>query len=207
MSGVVRRAGRAILRDGTELVWSVADGRRGRRWRAMTIRDGHLAESLLLEVDNDGRPARLELTTAAGLLTLHPEASGSLHGNAVTPAGVRHLAFAWSGDHELTIDRLPVVAAVTARRRARTIPVGEGTDVAVVIVAPDLEVQAGVRRYDRVAEATWRIEGGRDGTQTLTIDDRGLPVGRGARGETVGAWDSVGPGEPTEWPLELESQR
>ena len=50
MSAMVRRAGQAILPDGTEVVWSVADGRRGRRWRATTTRDGALPPSLLLEV-------------------------------------------------------------------------------------------------------------------------------------------------------------
>jgi hypothetical protein len=172
----------------------------------MTRRDGRLAESLLLEVDNDGRPSRLELTAAMGLLTLHPEPSGSLHGNMVTRDGVRHLAFGWSDDHELAIDRLPIVAAVAARRLASTTPVGEGRDVPVVSVGRDLQVQAGVRRYDRVANASWRIEGGRDGAQTLTIDNRGLPIWPGTGGKVAGGGETVGAREPAEWPLELESQ-
>jgi len=203
MSAVVRGAGRAILDDGSQLVWSVADGRRGRRWRAMTARDGHLVETLLLEVGGDGRPTRLELSTSSGLLTLHPEPSGGLNGNVVTPAGVRHLSFAWSDKHELAIDRLPIAAAVTARRLAGSTPVGEGREVAVVAVAQDLEVSEGVRRYGRVSEANWRIEGA-DGARGLSIDERGLPVWPDARGESGGAGEA--PRETSEWPMEFDPQ-
>lgn len=198
MSPMVRRAGRASLEDGTEIVWSVADGRRGRRWRAMTGRAGLVVEALLLEVGSDRRPIRLELTTATGLLTLHPEPSGWLHGNAVTPTGVRHLTFAWSGEHELALDRLPMAVAVTAWRLATTMAVGEGREVQVVVVAEDLGVHQGIRRYVRVAESVWQI-GGDDRTFSLTIDEGGLPVWPGARGASAGA------GEPADWPLELES--
>jgi hypothetical protein len=198
MSPMVRRAGRATLEDGTDIVWSVADGRLGRRWRAMTSRSGSVVEALLLEIDADGRPTRLELTTAAGLLTLHPEPSGSLHGNVVTPVGMRHLTFAWSDEHELAIDRSPIAAAITARRLASTVAVGEGREVRVVDVARDLSVREGARRYVRVAESGWRIEGA-GVTQSVTVDDRGLPGWPGARGETSGA------GEPAEWPLEVDS--
>ncbi|HEX5148403.1 MAG TPA: hypothetical protein VFW02_04930 [Candidatus Limnocylindrales bacterium] len=189
MSALVRRGGTATLPDGDEVVWSVADGRRGRRWRAATIHVGVLTSSMLLEVDVDGRPGRLELTTPAGLLTLHPEATGSLHGNAVTPGGVRHLTFAWSDEHGLEIDGLPIPTAVTAGRLAATIPVGEGTTVPVVGIAlDDLTVHAAERRYRRLDRTTWRIEGG-GREETLAIDGRGLPV-----------W----PGTAGEWPIELE---
>src|SRR5512147_136645 len=89
----LRRAGAGTLADGSQLVWSVADGHRGRRWRAVAGLNGVITHALLLEVDVAGRPAKLELATPAGLLTLHPEeGSGRLHGNVVTEAGVRHLA-------------------------------------------------------------------------------------------------------------------
>lgn len=189
MSAMVRRAGRSMLADGTQVVWSVADGRRGRRWRAVTMRDGALISALLLEVGVDGRPARLELATDAGLLTLHPEASGSLHGNTVTVDGVRHLTFAWSVEHELEIDGLPIASAVTARRLAGSTAMGEGKTVPVVAVAADLSVREGARHYVRVGDATWRIEGEGD-PRTLTIDEHGLPV-----------WSA----EAGEWPLELDS--
>ena len=188
---MVRRAGRATLADGTALVWSVADGRRGRRWRAVTTRDGILTATLLLEVGVDGRPARLELATAAGLLTLHPEGAGSLHGNAVTADGVRHLAFAWSDEHELAIDGVPIGSAVTARRLADAAAVGEGRTVSVVAVAADLSVREETLDFVRLDDATWRIEGDGEGeSRTVAIDERGLLV-----------W-AAGAGE---WPLERET--
>ena len=70
----MRLAGALGLADGAWLTWSVADGRRGRRWRAVSTLAGAITHALLLEVDLAGRPARLELTTPAGMLTLHPSA-------------------------------------------------------------------------------------------------------------------------------------
>jgi hypothetical protein len=195
MSNPVRRAGRATLAGGTQVVWSVADGRRGRRWRVVTTGNEAMAVALLLEVGVDGHASRLELATATGLLTLHPGPSGPLHGNAVTRAGVRHLTFAWSPDHELEIDGLPVAQAVAARRLAVSMAVGEGRTVPVVSVTMDLSVREGARHYVRVGDATWRIDGdgdkNRDGASiSLTIDDRGLPE-----------WTR----ESEDWPLERES--
>jgi hypothetical protein len=197
MSGPVRHAGRAVLEDGSEIVWSVADGRRGRRWRTRTIRDGQLIATLLLEVDAAGRPSRLELAAPAGLLTLHPERSGGLHGNVVTPAGVRHLALPWSHDHELAIEGQPVADAVMVRRLAKTWPVGEGREIPVVAVTRDLEVREWRRRYRRLTGTHWSIEDD-GGDRTASVDERGLPIWPASRGETSGA------GEPTEWPLELD---
>jgi hypothetical protein len=194
MSSPVRRAGTAALADGGEVVWSVADGRRGRRWRALTRRAGMISSSLLLEVGTDGRPARLEVATTAGLLTLHPETTGSLHGNAVMAEGVRHLALGWSDEHELEVEPLAISAAVTARRLGPTVPVGEGTDVPVVTIDADLVVGEETRRYVRLDAATWRIE--RDGdTRTVAVDDRGLPVWPPTTGS---------PAEGVDWPLELD---
>lgn len=190
MTTYMRRAGSVRLPGGAEVHWTVADGRRGRRWRAALTRGGVLVASLLLEVDLDGRPSRLELATAAGLLTLHPEPSDGLHGNVVLPDGVRHLAMAWSADHELGIDGLPIVDAVTARRLAATTKVGEGRVVRMVTVNLDLSVREGLTRFTRVAEVTWQIDD-QDGAgpRSVTIDDRGLP-----------AWPERG----GEWPLELD---
>lgn len=190
MTALVRRAGRATLPGGTEVRWTVADGTRGRRWRAALTNGAVLTGSVLLEVDLDGRPSRLELATAAGLLTLHPESSGGLHGNVVLPDGVRHLALAWDSDHELVIEGLPITDAVTARRLAATTGVGEGRIVRAVTIGRDLSVRDGTARFTRVADATWRIDDDDGGApRTVTIDARGLP-----------AW-SDGAGE---WPLELD---
>lgn len=115
---MTRRAGTYIAADGARVVWTVADGRRGRRWREVRSRDGVTERALLLETDAEGRVTRLELSSAAGLLTLHPEPDGaSLHGNVATPTGVRHHAFAWSSEHALLVDGSAATSAALARRR------------------------------------------------------------------------------------------
>jgi hypothetical protein len=190
----VRRAGVALLADGAEVVWSVADGRRGRRWRAVTNRDGTVVASLLLEVDPDGRPAHLELATAAGLLTLHPEPTGQLHGNAVTGEGVRHLTMAWGDDHELEFEPFDISSAVIAHRLDGLLPAGEGRAVPVVAIRLDLDVRETTRRYARLDTATWRIEGDGD-ARTTEVDARGLPAWPVPAGE---------PNKAREWPLELD---
>jgi hypothetical protein len=88
----LRRAGRGRLPDGSTAIWSVSEGSRGRRWREMRrTANGGLIASLLLETHPEGRFAHIELSTAAGLLTLHPEADGTLHGNVIREAGIRHI--------------------------------------------------------------------------------------------------------------------
>lgn len=138
MSGLVRLAGRAPLPDGGWITWTVADGRRGRRWRTVTALNGRCVLSALLEVDPEGRFAKLELATPDGLFTLHPERGDELHGNAVLADGVRHLKYAWSPDHALEVDGLPIATAVTAARLTRTVTVGEGRTLQSVTVALDL---------------------------------------------------------------------
>ena len=92
MTDWLRRAGSGYQADGSLVVWSVAEGRRGRRWREVVAEGDAIRSSLLLELDPDGRFSHLELATAAGLLTLHPEADATLHGNSVTSSGIRHVA-------------------------------------------------------------------------------------------------------------------
>ena len=199
MTAFVRLAGSAILADGSRLVWSVADGRRGRRWRAVASADGVMSHALLLEVDLDGLPGRLELATSAGMLTLHPDdARQSLHGNAVLPGGVRHLRLAWSDQHALEVEGRPIATAVSAHRLARTMAVGEGRTIPVVLINSALDVAETTRRFVRLGWTEWSIEpetgehgaGGTGATQAarLRIDGRGIPVG------LVDA---------REWPLEL----
>ncbi len=192
MSGFVRQAGRGTLADGSRLVWSVADGRRGRRWRAAASLDGAITHALLLEVGVDGRPSRLELTTGAGMLTLHPdETRRSLHGNVVTAEGVRHLSLPWSDEHDLEVDGRPIASAVTAHRLAGSLAIGEGRELPVVTIAADLSVAEAIRRFVRLGESEWRIEGAQGPTHAaiLRLDERGIPVGLL---------------EPEEWPLELD---
>ena len=112
----VRRAGRARLPDGRVLLWSVAEGGRGRRWRASTRdAEGRLLDDLLLEVDRGGRIGRLELTTAAGQLTFHADPDErEAHGNVVTPAGMRHVALRWAPGRGVEIPWSPIADAVLA---------------------------------------------------------------------------------------------
>src|SRR5436189_2001251 len=93
----LRRAGHGSMADGSEITWSMAEGSRGSRWREVRVLDESVVSSLLLELDPDGRFSHLELATTAGLLTLHPEGDGTLHGNAVTADGVHHVvAVPWA---------------------------------------------------------------------------------------------------------------
>ena len=143
MGGPVRRGGRGTLPDGAQLTWSLAEGGRGRRWRASRVRDGRLEGTLLLEIDGADRPTRLELGTADGLLTLHPDRSErELHGNVVTSDGIRHLRFGWSPAHELAVDGFPVVLMAAVRRGRAP------GDRPAVIVHGRLECGAGTIRLE-----------------------------------------------------------
>lgn len=115
--GWLRRAGRLDVGGGETVLWSVAEGRRGRRWRSLRLSSrGTVVSDLLLELDPAGLWSRLEISTAAGILTLHPEPDGrSVHGNIVTERGVLPLALPWSPGHRLLVPGEPV-AAVALRR-------------------------------------------------------------------------------------------
>ena len=93
MTEPVRLAGSVRRADGTVVTWTLAEGRKGRRSReVLASDDGSVRWSLLYETDPDGRFAHLEVASAGGLATLHPEGDGTLHGNVVAPdGGVRHV--------------------------------------------------------------------------------------------------------------------
>jgi hypothetical protein len=132
----LRRAGRLELGGGETILWSVAEGRRGRRWRsARRDAGGGLLADLLLEVDPAGRWTRLELVTGRGILTLHPDPEGTrAHGNVVTGEGMRHLAFPWSAAHALLVEDEPVAAC------ALGIAAGEPAAGPALVVRRGLEV-------------------------------------------------------------------
>ena len=78
-----------------------------------------MMSSLLLETDPDGRFSQIELSTAAGLLTLHPEIDETLHGNVVTARGVRHVvAVPWDGEGTLLVEDSALAAAAARPRSA-----------------------------------------------------------------------------------------
>lgn len=88
---MIRLAGHGRRKDGMTVTWTVAEGRRGRRWREVVSDGAHVRWSLLYETDPDRGFSHLELAVADGLATLHPEGDGTLHGNVVDPAGLRHV--------------------------------------------------------------------------------------------------------------------
>jgi hypothetical protein len=145
VSELVRRAGRGTDATGALVVWSVAEGSRGRRWRELrSVVGSGVVSSLLLETDPTGRFSHAELSTAAGLLTLHPEGDGTIHGNVVTAAGVEHVrGLPWSPDSVLIVEGSPIAAAAAAHG-VRNV-VGEGTSVTrpAVFVSLGLAVRVG----------------------------------------------------------------
>ena len=119
MSSLLRRAGNGRTTDGHLVTWTVAEGRRGRRWREVVATgEGSVVSSLLLELDSRGRFSHLELATAAGLLTLHPEPDGTLHGNVVTAAGISHIGgMPWAADGVIVVAGSAVCEAVAGSGR------------------------------------------------------------------------------------------
>jgi hypothetical protein len=189
----LRRAGHGRLPDGRRLTWTVAEGRRGLRWRSTTVTPGgRLEASLLLEARPDGDLLKVELATRAGLLSVHPEAQDDmLHGNVVTPDGMRHIQLPWTPASVLLVQDSPLTGAVAARRLGTRIGVGEGHTVAVVEVGIDLTVELATWRVARVAEARWWLLPAAGGTpMRLEVDDRGIPVGLA---------------DERDWPLEQEA--
>ena len=184
----LRRAGRLPLGNGRELAWSMAEGSRGRRWRSNLLEGGRLVKVLLLEVDLRGRPARLEVSTAAGLLTLHPERDESMiHGNVVRGDGVEPLALAWSPEHELLVMGNVVPTLVALRRLAGSAGGGDRANVPALIVEDDLRVSEAGLDVRRTAETEWAVrttaQAG-EGTVDVAMSLDGLPLverGLGAR--------------------------
>lgn len=144
----LRRAGAGTLPDGSLVTWSVAEGTRGRRWRWTIATAEGLRHAGLVELDAEGRFGRLELETAGGMLTLHPDADRrSAHGNVVRPGGVDPVEIAWSEEEGLAIADDPFGSAVAGWR-------GRGW-----LVGSDL-----------------RLDRDRDGmARPLETDERGIP--------------------------------
>jgi hypothetical protein len=120
--------------------------------------DGRGLLVVLLETDPGGSPTRLEVSSAAGLLTLHPEADGrEAHGNVVGPDGVRPLAFPWGPTHGFDVVDLPeVLAACGGEPAGRGGDGARGGDATGVVRRPVLLVD----RELRVVEATAEMAGG-----------------------------------------------
>jgi len=113
----LRRAGSGRLPDGSLVVWSVAEGSRGRRWRWTVSAGEGLRHAGLVEIDAAGQFARLDLATGDGLLTLHPDASAAMaHGNVVRSDRVDPIEIAWQDGASIAIEGDPFGTAIAGRR-------------------------------------------------------------------------------------------
>jgi hypothetical protein len=132
MTAPRRLAGSGRWGDRT-VVWTMSEGRRGRRWRELVTRsDGSIVHSLLLETDADGRFSHLELTTGGALLTLHPEANGTLHGNRVDRDGIEHVTgVVFDPDGPVLIDDSVIAAAAAAWQETSS---GRGPAMRMVVI-------------------------------------------------------------------------
>ena len=173
MSAPVRRAGFFADDAGRSVIWSVADGVRGRRWRWTVVdRRGTLLAAETVETDPDGRFLRLEAATAAGLLSLHREPDGSLHGNRVGERGIDHLtveapapAGVLIGGTALSVSIL--LGAIDAPASRASI------DVLEIFDDLGLRVVSATIRPD--GEAGWEVRTNRL-TRRAVLDTDGLPA-------------------------------
>lgn len=174
----VRRGGHARTPTGDLLTWTQAEGERGTRWREAIERDGDLIRSLLLEVSTAGRATRLEMTTRAGLLTLHPEPDESaMHGNLVAASGVRHLALPWSAEQELFVLGSPATATIAVRRLERRVIVGATAQMEVLRIDDDLDPRPGRWNVERIARHGWHLrDTASPEERRLTVEDDGRPA-------------------------------
>jgi len=176
MTAPTRVAGWGRLPDGSIVTWTVAEGRRGRRWREVVAHDTATRHALLLETDPDGRFSHLELARADGLWTFHPEPDGTLHGNHVAAgeAGVRHVVgWPFAPDAALLVEGSPVSAAAIVWCRRVAMREGAVEDVAAVVIGAGgaLERPAGIR-IERLSRTRWRVGEG----SPFEVDAAGLPV-------------------------------
>jgi hypothetical protein len=175
---LVRHAGVGRTASGDTAWWSVAEGRRGRRWREAIAGAGGLRHSLLLETDPAGRFSHLELATPSGLLTLHPEPGATLHGNVLESGGLRHVVgVAWDADGVVDIAGSVVCGPAAAIRLRNAVDAGASIERATLWITPELVVGVGPQRIERPEADVWRIGGG----EAFRTDEGGLPLLRDAR--------------------------
>jgi hypothetical protein len=172
-----RLGGRTHLPGGDVVVWSVADGRRGRRWRESTARGGVGVRTILVETGPDGEVRRLEMSSPVGLLTVHPDEPGTtLHGNVVTPDGIRHLAFAWGPDRVIVIGGSPAATAIAVAWLGREAAAGRSADVTVLRIDDRLIPELRSATIERLGPRSWRLSGidEFEGEIVATLDPDGL---------------------------------
>jgi hypothetical protein len=154
MTEWLRRAGQARLPDDDIVLWSVAEGNRGRRWRwTHQHYQGVPGHSGLVELLPAGGLGRLEISAYGGLLTFHPERDGmSAHGNIVTPDGVKPIATAWRPEWRVGIVDDPFGSAIA------------GWNGSGLVISWQLD------------SLVWREPGRHPDVDALPRDARGIPI-------------------------------
>lgn len=176
MAARLRFGGRGQGADGAAVVWSVAEGGRGRRWREVRNAGHAVASSLLLEIDPAGRFAHLELSTPSGLLTLHPEDDGTLHGHAIVSDGVEHVAgLAWDADGMAMLEGSTVCRAAAVAGLVDVVAVGASRAQLAAVIPPTLWLEVKPIRIERIDATTWRF----GAEEPFAVDGHGLPLLRG----------------------------
>ncbi len=131
------------------------------------------------------------MASTAGLLTLHPDRDGStLHGNVVTPAGIRHLTFPWSDGDALFVDGSPAAAAIALGSLVRTQAIGSTVRVATIRVDARLEPRSSTWDVTRIDDQAWQL---------VEVSDAASPDERRARLDGDGL--AIVP-DGMRWPLE-----
>jgi hypothetical protein len=181
----VRLAGLERDRGGRDLTWAVADGERGRRWREIGVEAvlgngasdgiGGLVRSLTLETGRGGQWLRLEVATGSGLLSLHPDKAGEIHGNVVSRDGVRHLALGVLNPALVEVSGSLAADAALCRALEHVVEVGEGTTVRVARVSDGLEVSIEPLSVLRKAFRSWELGDPAD-LRAIELDDHRVPV-------------------------------
>ena len=113
---------------------------------------------------------------------MHPEPDESaMHGNVVGADDVRHLAFAWSSEHELLVLDSPASASITLRRLAGAVVVGGSRVLDLLRIDDELDPRPVRWSFERIARHAWHLHDG-EGLEErrLTLDDEGRPVLRDA---------------------------
>jgi hypothetical protein len=176
VAALLRFGGRGQGADGASLVWSVAEGSRGRRWREVRNAGHAVASSLLLETDPAGRFSHLELSTPSGLLTLHPEADGTLHGHAIVSDGVEHVeGLRWDADGIVLLEGSTVCRAAAILVLSGALEPAASKAHLAAVIPPTLWLEVTPVRVERIEERTWRF----GGDEPLAVDRRGLPLLQG----------------------------
>ena len=115
--------------------------------------------------------------TPAGLLTLHPEGDGTLHGNVIEAGGIRHVVgLAWDEAGVVDVEGSSVGGAACAQLLATEVAAGESVRRTVLRVTAGLLITTGPSQVERVDDESWRISGG----SPVRVDRDGLPVLPGA---------------------------